>query len=226
MGARNQRSGTSSPAPRGTSLQKTVSGKPSSHGGPKLKVETGNEPASTKRNEPDAGGAPAEPSLPMTPKSPSPKLAPQEDTQALPDPVMAHDMQAVNELLGTMKCMLGTLGSTFDTLGDQTIKVATLPIAIEAIHQIAAVRKELDERQQRREARMDELKRTLLEEVKTKVHEDLKNAASRIVKEIVRKEVAQRVRTQLQAQITQVMRDDLVAWKQQIAEVKVRLYNS
>ncbi len=36
-----------------------------------------------------------------------------------------------------MKQMLGTLGATFDTLGEQTVKVATLPAAMEAVSQVS-----------------------------------------------------------------------------------------
>lgn len=88
-----------------------------------------------------------DPVLPMTPKSPDPRspvagVAPLSNDAMLPTrniPV-GHDMEVVQELLGTMKQMLGTLGATFDTLGDQTIKVATFPAAIDAVHQVSTVK--------------------------------------------------------------------------------------
>ena len=46
------------------------------------------------------------------------------------------DLLAVNELLLTMKSTLSALGKTFDTLGEQTTKVAELGPAIEATHQV------------------------------------------------------------------------------------------
>lgn len=70
-----------------------------------------------------------------TPTSPgsaaTPALA-SRDTTAPYGP----DLQAVNELLGTMKLTLSTLGVTFDTLSDQTVKLAALGPAISAIHQV------------------------------------------------------------------------------------------
>lgn len=50
---------------------------------------------------------------------------------------VVQDMAVVEELLDTMKQMLGTLGATFDSLGEQTMKVATLPAAIDAVHQVS-----------------------------------------------------------------------------------------
>ena len=46
------------------------------------------------------------------------------------------DLLAVNELLSTMKSTLSALGKTFDTLGEQTTKVAELGPAMEATHQV------------------------------------------------------------------------------------------
>jgi hypothetical protein len=48
----------------------------------------------------------------------------------------APDLLAVNELLSTMKSTLSALGKTFDTLGEQTTKVAELGPAMEATHQV------------------------------------------------------------------------------------------
>lgn len=79
----------------------------------------------------------------MTPQSPNARspaagAATLTGDAALParSAAVNHDLEVVHELLGTMKLMLGTLGSTFDVLGDQTIKVATLPAAIDAVHQV------------------------------------------------------------------------------------------
>jgi hypothetical protein len=46
------------------------------------------------------------------------------------------DALAVGELLSTMKNTLSALGKTFDTLGEQTAKVAELGPAMEATHQV------------------------------------------------------------------------------------------
>ena len=83
------------------------------------------------------------PVLPITPKSPDARspatgavnLA-NEVSRPARSKVANQDTEVVDELLATMKQLLGTLGSTFDTLGDQTIKIATLPAAMDAVHQV------------------------------------------------------------------------------------------
>lgn len=85
-----------------------------------------------------------EPVLPMTPKSPDPRSPTialtsitNEGINVPPQRPVSEDMAVVDELLGAMKQMLGTLGATFDTLGEQTMKVATLPAAIDAVNQVS-----------------------------------------------------------------------------------------
>jgi hypothetical protein len=46
------------------------------------------------------------------------------------------DLSEVEELLTTMKQTLGTLGATFDTLGEQTARIASLGPAMDAAHQV------------------------------------------------------------------------------------------
>lgn len=171
--------------------------------------------------------------LPMTPQSPASRspaagAATLAGNAALParNAAVNQDLEVVHELLGTMKLMLGTLGSTFDVLGDQTIKVATLPAAIDAVHQIATVRQQLDDQHKGQEERMMEVKRLLLEEVRNRLYVRLKDTASTIVREIIQREIAERVRKQLQEQVPQSMRDEVIRYKHQIMEVKVSLHNS
>lgn len=81
---------------------------------------------------------------PLTPKSPeAPPKSPTSAVTAFTSQTIlarnaatAKDVEAVNELLGTMKLTLGALGATFDTLGEQTMKVAELGPAIDANHQV------------------------------------------------------------------------------------------
>lgn len=236
-------------------------------GNEKLKVNTGNTSATT-HDAPDAQGAgPGEPQLPITPKSPLPAL--HDDTNEKVSPprnaAVQQDMTAVDELLITMKRMLGTLGSTFDLLGEQTIKVATLPIAIDAMHQvsrssmsmryndllllpkIASLKHEFERQQHRQDAKMDDLKTVLLDQVKARLYTGLKETASGMVKEVISKLVANRVRSQvsrasaprqncdnilthssheLSTQISQSVRDDAISCKAQITEARIRLLNS
>ncbi|KAI0918910.1 hypothetical protein AcV5_001968 [Taiwanofungus camphoratus] len=160
-----------------------------------------------------------------TPTSPgsaaTPALA-SRDTTAPYGP----DLQAVNELLGTMKLTLSTLGVTFDTLSDQTVKLAALGPAISAIHQVDIVRKQLADQQQQQEERMQGVKRLLSEELKTHLRNHLTSQMNSIVKEVVQREVENRVRQQLTVQIPESLRKEVLEYKRQILEVKTSLHNS
>lgn len=50
----------------------------------------------------------------------------------------APDLSEVEELLVTMKQTLGTLSHTFDTLGEQTARIATLGPSMDTAHQVSA----------------------------------------------------------------------------------------
>jgi hypothetical protein len=58
-------------------------------------------------------------------------------TMSMGDKAPSADLLAVKELLLTMKSTLGALGKTFESLGEQTTKVAELGPAMEATHQVS-----------------------------------------------------------------------------------------
>jgi hypothetical protein len=62
-------------------------------------------------------------------------------TPGTPYPI--GNASAVNELLALMKLNLNTLGATFDTLGEQSAKVATLGPAMDTAHQIHQLRRQM-----------------------------------------------------------------------------------
>lgn len=51
----------------------------------------------------------------------------------------APDLTEIEDLLTTMKKTLGALGATFDSLGEQTARIATLGPAIDAAHQVFTI---------------------------------------------------------------------------------------
>lgn len=53
----------------------------------------------------------------------------------------APDLTEIEELLVTMKQTLGALSVTFDTLGEQTARIAVLGPAMDTAHQVSAVQK-------------------------------------------------------------------------------------
>lgn len=67
---------------------------------------------------------------PMTPRTPG-------------TPYPIANTAAVNELLMLMKSNLNTLGATFDSLGEQSAKVATLGPAMDTAHQVHQLRRQM-----------------------------------------------------------------------------------
>lgn len=58
-------------------------------------------------------------------------------------PYPVANTQAVNDLLTMMKSTLNTLGATFDSLGEQSAKVASLGPALDSARQIHELRKQM-----------------------------------------------------------------------------------
>ena len=63
-------------------------------------------------------------------------LSPRSATTTFHHSVPAPNTEAINELLGTMRQTLATLGATFDHLGEQTTRIASLGPALDAQHQV------------------------------------------------------------------------------------------
>jgi len=58
-------------------------------------------------------------------------------------PYPTANTQAVNELFSLMKNNLNALGATFDSLGEQSAKVASLGPALDTAHQIHQLRRQM-----------------------------------------------------------------------------------
>ncbi|KAI0752988.1 hypothetical protein C8Q80DRAFT_488697 [Daedaleopsis nitida] len=133
---------------------------------------------------------------------------------------------AVSELLKTMQNTLGSLGRTFDLLGDQTMHVASLGPAVDALFQITAVRGDIDDQHAREEDRMQQVKTALQDKVKGHLRETLKPKVNQIVAEVVKQAVADRVQRELAARIPSSLRQEIQEYKWQILRVKTSLHNS
>ncbi|KAH9918811.1 uncharacterized protein B0H18DRAFT_1122884 [Fomitopsis serialis] len=140
--------------------------------------------------------------------------SPNADGQAGQNP----ELQAVNELLSTMKLTLTTLGSTFDSLGKQTVSVASLCPRIEAAREIHQTGEQLKERQKKQDDRMKELQEALAANVKEQREKWLNARVNGIVAEIVRKE--------LNVQIPNELKNEVNEYKRRILQVKIQLHNS
>ncbi|KAF8526060.1 hypothetical protein BU17DRAFT_74400 [Hysterangium stoloniferum] len=136
------------------------------------------------------------------------------------------DLSQVEELLTTMKQTLGTLGATFDTLGEQTARIATLGPAMDAAHQVHRLRKQLQSQDRKHEERIGEIKSLLRDVLKEQIIAHLSSHVHEMIREGVAKIVKARVATELQGQIPPELREKVEDHRRQLAHVKLSLHNS
>ena len=175
----------------------------------------GSGPAQTGRNGQGTGKQSAPLStLPSTANSPA--ATPTAVTSDANAPTLnSAEQQAVDELFATMKQTLATLGNTFDALGKQTVAVASISPRVAAARevrllsvcaelsalifgvQLQQTHEKFRERQERQQQRLDELKVSLMADVKDQREKWLQKKVDELVNEIVRNEVPRRVSQQV-----------------------------
>lgn len=138
----------------------------------------------------------------------------------------APDLTEIEDLLTTMKKTLAALGATFDSLGEQTARIATLGPAIDSAHQVHRLRKQLQVQDRRHEDRIGEIKVLLRDVLKQQIIAHLASHVHEMIREGVTKIVRERVANELLAQIPQHLKDQVEEHKLQIARVKLDLFNS
>ncbi|KAJ7039090.1 hypothetical protein C8F04DRAFT_1087060 [Mycena alexandri] len=143
-------------------------------------------------------------------------------TNTLQLEVLTPELLAVGELVAAMKRVLGTLGTTFDSLGEQTERVATLAPALNAAEQIKKLRAEIAHIKQEQQMQALEVETLLEEAVKQTLSKDLKEH----MQARVAHEVKDRVTHQLNVQIPENLRQQIKSHKRQILEVQRSLHNS
>lgn len=136
------------------------------------------------------------------------------------------DLLAVHELLSAMKSTLSALGKTFESLGEQTTKVAELGPAMEATHQLALIRDQIDAQYAHQDARMEKFKKLLRDELKEKIAQKFSLRVHALIQEKVEERVEEKVHEQLLNQIPSNLRQDITHHKQQILQVNLTLHNS
>jgi len=136
------------------------------------------------------------------------------------------DLTEVNELLSTMKQTLGALGATFDTLGEQTARIASLGPAMDAAHQVHRLRKQLMSQDRRHEDRLTEIKVLLVDVLKDQIIAHLSSHVHEMIREGIMRIIRERVANELAGQIPQQLKDEVEEHKRQIAHVKLSLFNS
>ncbi|KAJ7714944.1 hypothetical protein B0H14DRAFT_3014674 [Mycena olivaceomarginata] len=139
-----------------------------------------------------------------------------------PSIVLTPELLAVGEMVAAMKRVVGVLGTTFDSLGEQTERVATLAPALKAAEHIKKLRSELAHVILQSEAQAQEVKNLLDQAVKQTLSDEMKaHISARVASE-----VKERVTHQLNAQIPEHLHQQIKSHKRQILEVQRSLHNS
>ncbi|KAF7362177.1 hypothetical protein MVEN_00563800 [Mycena venus] len=136
--------------------------------------------------------------------------------------VLTPELLAVGELVAAMKRVVGVLGTTFDSLGEQTERVATLAPTLKAAEHVKKLRSEIAHVILQSELQALEVKNLLDEAVKQTLSEEIKAH----IRATVASEVKDRVARQLNAQIPENLRQQIKSHKRQILEVQRSLHNS
>jgi len=136
------------------------------------------------------------------------------------------DLVNLHELVTTMKGTLDHLGGVFDSLGEQTARVASLGPALHATHQIRQLKKQMVVQDRRQEERIQEIKTLLRDVLKEQIAEHLRVHVTRIIREQVQAKVKEQVAAQLSAQFPEALRIQVTQHKDQLQNVKRGLWDA
>ncbi|KAF8584311.1 hypothetical protein K439DRAFT_1567723 [Ramaria rubella] len=137
------------------------------------------------------------------------------------------EVEAVQEILMTMKGALSALGMTFDSLGEQTSKVAALGPALENAQQINTLRKHIQLQDRRQEEKIDEIKVLLKDVLQNDIVEHLRGKVAEHISDQIDEQVRAQVEQQLLTNhIPVTLQDQVADHRRQLDDVKRALHNS
>jgi len=155
----------------------------------------------------------------------SPLVAMTPRTPGTPYPI-AQSTQAVNDLLMMMKGTLNTLGSTFDSLGEQSAKVATLGPALDSAHQIHQLRRQMRIQEKHQTARIDDIKYLVQDQLKIQIAEHMREQIAQQIKAEIAKQVGEQVQKQITTHLPVPLAIQASESQKQLSEVRVSLKNT
>ncbi|KIO34058.1 hypothetical protein M407DRAFT_240891 [Tulasnella calospora MUT 4182] len=138
----------------------------------------------------------------------------------------APDTAAVRELLGMMSTTLATLGKTFDTLTEQSTRVATLGPQLDSAHQIHQLRRQMRAQEKKQDIRINEVKTMVKDELKVQVAELLRAQIAEAVRDEIKKQVSDEVQEQLKLRVPVPIEEQAAESTQQLKDVRTSLINS
>ncbi|KAF8526065.1 hypothetical protein BU17DRAFT_83579 [Hysterangium stoloniferum] len=141
-------------------------------------------------------------------------------------PYPGADTAAVKELLVMMKSTLGTLGATFETLGEQSNRIQEMGPSVDSAHQLASLRRQIRHQDKKQDARVMEVKYMIKDVLKDHIANDMRAQ----IEEQIRAEIALQVKQEVAAQIVEhlpvSLHEQAEQSKRQLVDVKQSLVNS
>lgn len=153
--------------------------------------------------------------------------SPALSTISLANTVAPPNMDNVHDLMAVMKQTMEALGGTFDALAQTGARVEELQNepALDAVKQIADLRKQLVKRDRRQEEKMKDIQQLLSEVLQHQIVEHLRGQIAQQVEDVIAAEVEEQVRLQLEYHIPPKLQESVAAHKKQLDEVQHALRN-
>lgn len=145
-------------------------------------------------------------------------------TPGTPYPV--QNTAAVNELLMLMKTNLNTLGATFDSLGEQSAKVATLGPAMDTAHQVHQLRRQMRNQEKHQDSRITDIRTLVRDQLKVQIAEHMREQIDEQIKAEIALQVKGEVTNQIETHLPIPLAIQAAESQEQLAEVRVSLQNS
>ncbi|KAL0581326.1 hypothetical protein V5O48_000702 [Marasmius crinis-equi] len=147
-------------------------------------------------------------------------------SKALSGNQVSPQIRDVATLLATMKSTVFALGKTFELVGQQTEKIATLAPAIKASHDIKDIHKRLEEQIRLHESQIAKLRVDLERHVKEQIRQAFRERALSAMDDVVQMKVSEKVGRLLVQRIPEELRDSVRGHRQQILEVQTNIHNT
>ncbi|KAI0740610.1 hypothetical protein C8Q76DRAFT_197888 [Earliella scabrosa] len=136
------------------------------------------------------------------------------------------EVNAAAEIIKKMKDSLGTLGSTLDSLGTQTVQMIQGGGEAEIERQIGRVRKRMSEQEQKQEADIADIQALLKEVLEHDIIEHLTTLIEAGIMEEIDALVEEQVALHLPEYVPQELQEELRAHRKELESVQKELHNS
>ncbi|KAF9447193.1 hypothetical protein P691DRAFT_760992 [Macrolepiota fuliginosa MF-IS2] len=124
--------------------------------------------------------------------------------------IASPDLLAVANLFASMKETLNRMTKAFDTIGEQSQRLSSLPGEVRRVEDLRAAKAELEEQITRQRMAMQKLHKELEGEVRIALENNLRERLTSMIQESVAKEVKDRVHQELALQIPHTLHAELM----------------